>query len=433
MNYIENYEQYSPYGTPMQDAPERVPFSIFFIMLFITGAVSVSLLPGFNLLVIGLGFIAAVMFLIASIRQGFQIAPEVICYVLFLIWALLGFMVVLYPHLFVTRMVTLFQFVIMVVVIAHYAQNARSCNRLLLAVLIGIGIISLGSVVTGDFRRAVAEGQQLEGELSMNANTFGISVTLGMVILLYFFRVVRSLLVKVGILAVLFACVLLVIASGSRKSFVVIGPMLLSWFYFSYRKEFFKKPHVALAAMLLLIGFGAFALYQARDTVLFERLVSFKETLQGGGSEGSTLSRITMIKEGIQMTLSHPLLGIGVNHFPIYSSTEKYAHNNYVEIFATTGMLGGILFHMIYLKIILRLIRLSRLSLSHNQRELLTLGKCFMIMLLFFDLFIVSYTTKPIWILLAIIIGFTYTLEKQIKLFSEMQPAYLYDDSWELS
>lgn len=76
---------------------------------------------------------------------------------------------------------------------------------------------------------------------------------------------------------------------------------------------------------------------------------------------GSAAEREELLKRAFSVAAHHPVLGVGMGNFPIYSIKEKVAHNAYLEIAAELG-LGGLL---VYLLLIIRPLR----SLIRIERE----------------------------------------------------------------
>jgi O-antigen ligase len=146
---------------------------------------------------------------------------------------------------------------------------------------------------------------------------------------------------------------------------------------------------------------------QKRLDILFQA----KET--GGGR--SIQIRAVMIKEGFAIIKSHPFLGVGLNHFRVYSSTGMYSHNNYTEVFCNTGIPGGILYYSVLIVLWLRLRWLSKLSLEDKVEKFVNVAKTFVIIQLVSDVAHVSHSIKFSWIIVAILIGFSYQLEQKIK------------------
>jgi len=118
---------------------------------------------------------------------------------------------------------------------------------------------------------------------------------------------------------------------------VVIG--MLVWLRFRR----LRWPIVVLAVVLMSLG------------VLFPAVYEFA----GGDEEwvGSGASRLVLIERVINVTLRNPITGLGPAAYRVYAGMEplRYlgaywlkpmvnSHNNYVDIFAQTGLLGLTLF-----------------------------------------------------------------------------------------
>lgn len=55
---------------------------------------------------------------------------------------------------------------------------------------------------------------------------------------------------------------------------------------------------------------------------------------------GSAQERKLILRQAVNLAIRHPLIGIGMSNFPIYSIRERVAHNSYAEIAAELGWLG---------------------------------------------------------------------------------------------
>jgi O-antigen ligase len=405
----------SPWPYDLQPK-EALPPSIFLLMPFLIGVISVSELPGFNYLVIVLGVICAVVFVLASVREGFFIPAELKFFGAFFLWGVFGLLVARFPVLVLNRLITLAQLLIMALIISYYARNARCISWLFFAVLIGVLIVAASAVLSGEYKQAEVEGEgaRLAG-LTMNANIFAIAITNGIAILLFFFGQVRSKMLKLMIIGGILAGTRFIINSGSRKGFIGVAMLVFLWFLFTYLKELRKRPLLVIAMLFGVVALGLFTAYSMRDTVLMERFLRLSKE-NTASSEGAG-SRILLVEEGIRFIASHPVLGLGLNHFQVYSTLGigMYAHNNYAEVFATTGIPGGILFFMIYVIIFYRLHKVGKLSLSPGQRNVVTIFRCLMLLQVVLDLGVVSYYVKMYWIFWSIIIGGLCYIERDVE------------------
>lgn len=65
-----------------------------------------------------------------------------------------------------------------------------------------------------------------------------------------------------------------------------------------------------------------------------------------GAVDASTQVRSSMVSDALKLFSEHPIIGVGINNFRYYAVirfglfAEVYAHNNYVEILSTLGIIG---------------------------------------------------------------------------------------------
>ncbi len=420
MQYTEAY-YYEDYECPQQYLPAdhktQVPaFLILLVFPLIVSAISVSTLIGFNYLAIGFGAISAAAFLLESLRTGFRFPKEVLLFGLFIIWSLLGIFKVVSLSFFTSKVFTLLQFLILFAIISHYARDTKSVYILLTASLIGILIILVSAYISGEYQRSEYTIERAAGT-ALNANLFALSMVYGLAIVLCFFQGSKSVLIKSGAIVLAGIFVLMVIASGSREGFIIMVALTGSWFFFGYRKVLIQKPHIGIIVLVLFMGLMVFMFRQLSDTLLSERMQDFITILKGGSGDDSAMQRIDMIKKGVAMTFRNPVVGVGLNQFVLVGGYGKYAHNNYVEIFVSTGFIGGFLFYAIYVVLFFRLMRLSKYPLTRREFSLITIGKAIMVMKVLSEMARVSYYLKINWVIIAIFIGYTYYLENNYRLF----------------
>lgn len=406
---------------------ERISiFVIFFLAPFIISAIAISRLTGFNYLVVGFGGLCAVGYAISSIRSGFIFPKELLLFWMFFAWSILGVINATAPVLFYVRLLTLFQFAVMILLLAHFSSSIGNVRVLFWGVLIGAAIIAVSAYVTGEYQRSETSAGETgrTAGLALNSNAFAMTLVYAAAILLFFFRTWKSWFFKGGIIVVMLIMTRLVIASGSRKGFITFFMLLFAWFFLSYRKELFRRPLAFIAALIVIVGIAAYLYFAASGTLLERRLEKARE---GGG--GSVSARKAMVKQGLGMIRDHPFVGVGLDHFRLHSSFQTYSHNNYIEVATGSGIPGGILYYLIFVVLLLRLRRLSKFPLDQHSRELLNMALAFLFVRLVVDLVLVSFTSKMSWIITAILIGWSYHKEWQLMFAGSTQDDYSLDES----
>ena len=372
-----------------------------------------------------LGAVVSIAFLLSLARSPLTITKETLCLIGFFIWSLVSTLFCEIPGFAAITLRTQFLILVMVIIISHCANRIQNIVTMFMSALLGIAVVAISAVATGEYQRAEYTTDRAAG-LALNANTFALALLFGIAILLYLFRVWRNLLSRAFIVMLLLVSARLIIASGSRKGFLGLFVILCIWFWCSYRRDVWRKPGTAFAVICVFAGVGVFAAIQLQGTFLAKRLQKLQD-VNYEGAGGSVGIRRQLIQEGIRFTMERPLYGYGPNHFRVHSITNRYAHNNYAEVFANTGIPGGMMYYFIYCVLLNRLWRLRQFELGTEEREFVNLSWTIVIYHLLVQTTVVTYSLKIDWIILAILSGFTtflYRRSRQMTLVS----AKLLDD-----
>lgn len=160
----------------------------------------------------------------------------------------------------------------------------------------------------------------------------------------------------------------------------------------------------------------------------FQRLNLFLQA-QGGSSESvfrkiwdySTYERRQFIKYGMSMWLDNFWFGKGLDNFRTSineywtSARHLYAHNNYVELLSTTGIIGFMMYYLFYITLFSKMIKLLRINnLKREQRFLIHVFITGMLSLMIIEMVIVSYYLKFIWLMLLIFTVYTDKLQEAV-------------------
>jgi len=174
-----------------------------------------------------------------------------------------------------------------------------------------------------------------------------------------------------------------------------------------------------IALMIILVGFvGAGLMYKFWDTI----------TTRFGGTSieaaGSNFARLAMFKAGVDIWLQNPIVGNGLNSYPIEISMNRRgtlviaeAHNIYLLTLCEIGVLGLLAFLAIFFRIFQVAVRLMRQNLSPGLRILsigLTCGMVHMLIQSAFEfVFRIVFIQYLCWIFAAILISSWYMLQNQ--------------------
>ncbi len=100
-----------------------------------------------------------------------------------------------------------------------------------------------------------------------------------------------------------------------------------------------KRPQIIAAAIFILMVAVGVAVttprYVARVTTLFT-----DADTRDSFDHGSLDARKELLMESIQVTLDHPLFGVGPGNFQAYTQSWRVTHNTYTELSSETGLIG---------------------------------------------------------------------------------------------
>lgn len=175
--------------------------------------------------------------------------------------------------------------------------------------------------------------------LTANPNQLGFLMWYGIVVGVLLLLISRKYWFKILLVLAMVFFIFILFKSGSRKSLAATVVFLgLSGFLFM------KKRNLGLMILVILIGFASFNWvynYILESTTVGARLT-------GDHLEGGTAIRMELVNEGYQLFLSSPVIGIALGSFSSYSSSGMVAHNDYIEVLASLGLMGFILYMAIF-------------------------------------------------------------------------------------
>jgi len=193
----------------------------------------------------------------------------------------------------------------------------------------------------------------------------------------------------------LFLLVFSIYVTGSRTMLFVL--LLSPFVYLNY---IFKKTEqhssvrqvfvriIVLALLIILLGHPIWQSFSNTET--------WKRTLEAfQGVNRSTETRKVMIFEGISLWSERPLLGYGINQFRFASGWRTYSHSNYTEMLVSGGLMGLLAFYGIYMYLLYK----YKKTIG-NKEPLIFWG---LLLMFLWDVSVVSYYAKYIWLFIGII------------------------------
>ncbi len=143
------------------------------------------------------------------------------------------------------------------------------------------------------------------------------------------------------------------ILTQSRGAILALIVSGLTYLFFCTRMKIWRK-----IPLIILFAFAPILLSQL---------------IQRDGEElaGSTSSRMNYVIAGMRMLKAHPLFGVGVGKYPkqyelytpsFYEWGERTAHSSWVLAFSESGLIGGLLFSLLFLSVLTQVWRVRFLQ-----------------------------------------------------------------------
>ena len=181
----------------------------------------------------------------------------------------------------------------------------------------------------------------------------------------------------------------IIVLSVSKKGIIAGSLFVLFFIVFSMKN---LQGIIRLGTLFVL---GLVLLFYFIDmNYVFEHyervMIRFNSAIDAGtgtGISSSTEIRKNLILSGLDVIQERPLFGYGLANFRFVSFNGQYAHNNYIEVFANVGFIGGIIFYAMYFYVIQTVIRMINKNLKY-------IFLFFLIVFLVMDLAVVSYNSK---------------------------------------
>lgn len=268
-------------------------------------------------------------------------------------------------ELAIDRAKTLFVLAVFLLIAYNFFSSIENAENILLKIIMYAGIIFSIYLVLyygiGEFITKLMNGDRI-GEAINNVNTIGLQTSISVIIAIfyglydnkkiYFLLSIIPLMVSLG--------------TGSRKVIVliVIGIILLFILKREEKVNILKTTKKIITFAIIIIAF-AYVIQLPIFSTIYERM---KMTVNGflgkDKFDSSTQLREAYIEAGISQFLKTPFLGIGIANSKYITmqaaGRATYLHNNFVELLATTGIIGFCLYYSIYSYIIFNCVKLLK-------------------------------------------------------------------------
>ena len=376
------------------------------LLFFVIGLITLSELPGISKIMVLYGLFFTALFFFYSLYFRLRLQRELIIYFIWIAWSITGAFIAVDIPFFIRGLIVIVQMGTLIFVIAGVVHIHHNISVIMLGIVIGSIIVTIFGLSSGDFSRVGEAGfkYQMEGFIG-NPNDFAYIILFLIFGLLFFWRFKLSTLWYIFLSTLIIIASLSIIYSGSRKGFLGLLAFLSLWYYFCYLKETTKRPLISIITLLILCIF----IYYITKYVMSSTYLGVRF-----GLEYNESLRILLYKEGLNMIKSSPIFGVGLNNFSALSITKMYSHSDYIEVASTTGIIGFVLYFSIYVLLWRRLNRITNLTNDDQLLYIINLFKAAIIIILLLAFGRPNIDSKITWILLAGLIGYSWSIEKSL-------------------
>jgi len=220
-------------------------------------------------------------------------------------------------------------------------------------------------------------------------NVFGMmNATTCMVAFYYLFYKKRFKLFHIAVLVLAF---IFAMSSGSRKALLIICIGVL---FLTYKKYGIRKVYKVVCLILILSVLFFSAIQLPVFETINHRMEQMAHQLSGeSGGDTSTGTRMNMIEDGWEIFKERLLSGYGADNYRLVSRYRTYSHNNFIEILVNFGLIGFVLYYLIYWNALKNLWKVK----NDAGKALL----CIFLVRFMMEIASVTYYDKVHWVLMA--------------------------------
>lgn len=245
------------------------------------------------------------------------------------------------------------------VAITYYAEDKNQLNKVIHFYLVSNLLAAVIILIGFPFVEGVA-AKRVGIITGIAPNTVLQTISLSVIIAVYY--AIKKKEKKYLALAIL--AMIAVVLSASRKAILVSIVGVATLFIIKKKSKHERRVYACFFILLICI-IGAMAVVS--EGFRTEMTGLFTSFLPGHDSgDWSVYLRNFFRDTAISLWQQRPLIGSGLNNFAYYVANDtwytknRYAHDNYVELLADLGLIGTILYYLIYVYVIVKIVRLFK-------------------------------------------------------------------------
>src|SRR5262252_892899 len=325
-------------GLEEGDDPYRFAFGLLYLFTLLLYARPNDLIPAMGAFPLAkiVAIIAPLAYIYAQYRLGKPVIKwtiEVKMVIVMLLLAILLTPLAASPSDSVDALTEIFIKTVTIFILIIGVVNTRERLRAIikLTALCGawLAVFAIKNYATGNF---TMKGDRIEGLVGgMFGNPNDLAAALNMLIPL---AVTLALMSSRRGRLLYAVCALLlfggVLVTFSRAGFITLAAVsgVMLWKFGRGSRSSLALATLVAVVLLFSVFSGA---YRSRLMTILD---------PNSDASGSAQQRVDLLERGLDLSLRHPIIGLGMGNFHIYSIHEKVAHNGYVETTAELGLIG---------------------------------------------------------------------------------------------
>ncbi len=318
--------------------PNKISKFLFLFYILYTNVFSYSLF-----FVKGLSSMLLVAALVLEVYNSrFKIKREktFFAYVIFLVYIVTtGFLIAKDSDRLISTVLHFTEYLVVYYLIISYTIDDKKADFAINAFVL-LGIVSALFLV---FRGT--EGVRVSIADEVNVNLVAVTMTFSIAFILYELieheKTALRVIVSIAAILLLIFGVLLTV---SKKAIFGSSAAVILWIVCCYKTTFKKIKSIykiVLVVSILAIVVTAYLWYTTYYASQLQYLLFRMSQITTGLS---SVGRIQLFKEGLQIFLDHPFFGVGFNNVRYYTSLSTYTHCFYSEVLACSGIFGTLIF-----------------------------------------------------------------------------------------
>ncbi|WP_172635073.1 ATP-grasp fold amidoligase family protein [Sphaerochaeta pleomorpha] len=225
--------------------------------------------------------------------------------------------------------------------IAYILESERNYRFFLNCLFFATFVVVVRLVIKTPFQDFVT--RRLGETIAINANTVGYLFSMTGLVALYRFLDAKKW--YFGIIFIAFSFLSLFSGSGKMIAILIIGSVLL---FFLTRKNLQRSfLSFGIVAFLIISVLYLSMKWEPLYRICGRQIETFFVYPTEGQSGSSTSIRMEMMVRGWEMFKEKPFFGWGYGAFTNVGGFSVYAHNNYIELLVSLGIVGTLWYYLL--------------------------------------------------------------------------------------